>query len=522
MAGSGMTLVLCGNLCQSQSADMRPLWDGFIELQKRLPSEKSVEQIVVHSWNPELADLASVVYEPQVECHEPQRCIEPELMQQIESSIRFDQGSEGLQLSKTSEKILLVLGEASSRARAVQLMEQLSSENEQVLITRWDLGLTDRKYANQLVLDAVLPEEYLYLPYSAEVDEGYSDIWMLAPWQLARRFRCFDRFVFNALSGSNPYLELFTSSGWPRARNKTKYEVLISSPVGQRLHATASKIIRTIQDWSRGDNLLQKIMRRLTGRAQRFLARPPITAENSCVHAYKAKLPVYPAPWALNINAIMKYFILSEGLRGKTRFLSSEDFELTSQSGQLINPQSIILLIRDADEGLVKRLAESPIPLAAIYQIDDDVVREYLPDGNGGWDVSNMQPMSVTLRDQITCALSMITSSKGQIPVVLMAGIERYLACTDWYYMNALMKYIAWRKLDYVGLEHTQHGKPYFEFPDLHMVQSNSFFSQLMGAGTVDGIRKYINDTEFELENTDHTNKKLLEFPVVVRGEKLF
>ena len=133
-----------------------------------------------------------------------------------------------------------------------------------------------------------------------------------------------------------------------------------------------------------------------------------------------------------------------------------------------------------------------------------------------------MQPMSVTLRDHITCALSMITSSKGQIPVVLMAGIERYLACTDWYYMNALMKYIAWRKLDYVGLEHTQHGKPYFEFPDLHMVQSNSFFSQLMGAGTVDGIRKYINDTEFELENTDHTNKKLLEFPVVARGEELF
>ena len=53
-----LTLVLSGHLCRPQSADLRPFWRGFIELQRKLPTSRKLGQIVVHSWNPELAGLA--------------------------------------------------------------------------------------------------------------------------------------------------------------------------------------------------------------------------------------------------------------------------------------------------------------------------------------------------------------------------------------------------------------------------------------------------------------------------------
>jgi hypothetical protein len=299
---------------------------------------------------------------------------------------------------------------------------------------------------------------------------------------------------------------------------------MLSHPISQRVHATVSKIVRDIQGWSQGDTLSQKIVRRLTGRVQRFLTRPPVTVENSCVFDFERKLPVFPAPRALSIQALLKYFILSEGLRSRTRFLTDEDFENTTQSGQLINPQQIVLLVRDEDEATVERLlAGSSLPLAAIYLLGKDVVMEHLPDSNGDWVATMLQPTSAALRDQIACALSAaLANSKGQIPVLTMSGVDRYLACADWYYLNALMKYIAWRDLDYVGLDHTQSGTPYLEFPDLHMVRSGGTFTLLMAAGTVEGIRKYLDDADHELEDIRRANRMPIELPVVAREENLF
>ena len=524
MADYGLTLILSGHLCHPQSADMRPFWDGFIALQKGLPTGKAVRQIVAHSWNPEFADLACAVYEPQVERHERQIYIEPELVQQIDASIRFKSGVKRLEPFVTNELIESVLNKASSRARAVQLMDKSPSRKGQVLLAGWELGQRGNEQVNQLVADAVLPEEYLYLPYSSEVDEGYPDTWMLAPWQLARHFACFETFVLDALSGRNRYLELFTKTGWPRARAKNHYETALSHPFAQRVHAIISKFVRAMQDWSQGDTLFQKIVRRLTGWVQGFLMRPPVTAENSYITGFERKQPVFPAPRALSIRALLKYFILSEGLRDRTRFLTTEDFEITKQSGQLINPQPIVLLVRDKDAKAVERLlAGSPLPLVAIYQLGKDVVREHLLDSKGDWGVTMLQPTSVALRDQIVCALSAaMTNLKGQIPVLLMPGVDRYLACTDWYYLNALMKYTAWRDLDYVGLDHTQGGRPYLEFPDLYMVRFGDAFSLLMAAGTVEGIRKYLDEADQESEDIGHANRMPIELPVVAREENLF
>lgn len=523
--GAELTLVLSGHLLRPQSADLRPFWLGFIELQKKLPAGKPVRQIVAHSWNPDLAPLVRAVYAPQAERHEHQACFYPEFMWQITPPDRFEKGVDRLSSTWKNVSIQSVLGNVRSRARAVELIDELPSPQGQVLITRWDLGQTGGAQVNQLVADAALPEDYLYLSYFSEVDEGYADMWVLAPWADARRFGGLDAFVLDSLAGRNRYLELFSGGGWPRARVKTRFEAWWSHPVGQRFHALASKLVQGVQNRARGDALPHRVVRRLAGPAQRFLSKPPVTAENSCLRGFEARPPVFPAFLALNIHALLKFFILSEGLRDRTRFLTHEDFDLTAQSGQLINPTPVVLLVHDADDNAMARLqAESPLPLAAIYQMHAANLRQHVPDGQGGWGVTALRAAGSAPRDFMACALDAeLNRETGALPVLVMPTVERYLGCTDWFYMNALMKYLAWRQVSYVGLASSRYGKPNLEFPGLQMVRGGGAFSLHTAAGTVDGIRGFLDSADPALvEVSDRAEKMQLEFAAVSPERNLF
>lgn len=525
MATSELTLVLSGHLRRPQSADLRPFWRGFIELQKKLPTGKPVSQIVAHSWNPDLAPLAHAVYAPQVERHEHQACFYPEFMLQVEPPDRFEQGVDRLTSTWKNVSIQSVLGNARSRSCAVELMSELPSPQGQVLITRWDLGQTGGVQVNQLVADATLPEDYLYLSYFSEVDEGYADMWVLAPWVDARRFGRFDAFVLDSLTGRNRYLELFSVGGWPRARVKTRFEAGWSHPVGQRIHALTSKLVQGAQNRVRGGALPQRVVRRLTGPVQRFLSQPPVTAENSCVPGFEAQPPVFPAFQALNIHALLKFFILSEGLRDRVRFLTHEDFDLRAQSGQLINATQVVLLVHEADDAAIARLlAESPLPFAAIYQMDAGNVRQYVPDRQGGCGVTALGAVGCAPRDFMACALDAeLRREAGALPVLVMPTVERYLGCADWFYMNALAKYLAWSRTGYVGLVGPRAGKPHLDFPGIQLVRGGGAFSLRMAAGTAEGLRAFLDVADPDLnEVSDRADRMLLEFPVVVRDGGLF
>ncbi len=525
MPAAELTLVLSGHLRRPQSADLQPFWRGFIELQKRLPASKPVSQIVAHSWNPDLAPLACAVYAPQTERHEHQACFYPEFMLQVVPPDRFEQGVDRLTSTWKNVSIQSVLGNARSRSRAVELMDELPSPHGQVLITRWDLGQTGGAQVNQLVADATLPEDYLYLSYFSEVDEGYADMWMLAPWVDARRFGRFDAFVLDSLAGRNRYLELFSGGGWPRARVKTRLEAWWSNPVGQRVHSVASKFVQGVQNRARGGALPQRIVRRLFGPVQRFLSQPPVTAENSCVPGFEVRPPVFPQFQALNIHALLKFFILSEGLRDRVRFLTHNDFDLSAQSGQLINPTPVVLLVHEADDAkMAHLLAESPLPLAAIYQMGAGNVRQHVPDGQEGWNVTALRAASSAPRDLMACSLDAERRREaGALPVLVMPTVERYLGCTDWFYMNALAKYLAWSRTGYVGLTSSRAGKPHLDFPGLQFVRGGGAFSLRLAAGTEEGMRAFLDVADPDLnEVSDRADRMLLEFPVVVKDGGLF
>lgn len=520
-----LTLVLSGRLRQPQSLDLRPFWSAFIELQKKLPVGKPVRQIVAHSWNPDLAPLAQAVYAPQAERHEHQPCFYQELMLRVEHPDRSEWGVDRLTSTSKNVSIESLLGNAHSRARAVELMDELPSSQGQVLITRWDLGQTGEAQINQLVADASLPEDYLYLSYSSEVDEGYPDMWMVVPWDDARRFCRFDAFVLDSLAGQNCYLELLSGGRWPRARVKTRFEAWRSHPVAQHVHALASRLVLGVQSRVRGNTLPQRSLSRLTGPVQRFLSRPAVTAENSCVPLFEARPPVFPSFLAQNSHALLKFFILSEGMRDRVRFLTQEDFDLSAQSGQLINPIPVVLLIHEANDVEMARLiAESPLPLAAIYQLDAGNVHYHFPDWQGHWGVKALRATGNAPSDLMACALNAeLRREERPPPILVMPTVDRYLGCTDWFYMNALAKYLAWSRTGYVGLESLHAGKPHLDFPDLQLVQGSGAFSLRMAAGTAEGLRAFLDVADPELQEvSNRADRMLLEFPAVVKDGGLF
>lgn len=526
MATPELTLVLSGHLRRPNSADLRPFWQGFIELQKRLPKNKPVRQIVAHSWNPELGTLADFVYKPIAQTHEHQKLFYPEFLNLIEPPDLFERGLDRSKSTWKNVSIQSILGNVKSRAWAVKLLDKMPSSGGQVLITRWDLGQTGSKQVNQLVADASLPENYLYLSYFSEVDEGYADMWILAPWADACQFSSLDIFVLDALAGKNNYLEFFLRRGWPRARVKTHFEELLSFPVWHHFRKLTTKLIQELQHRIEKGSVLQKrIARFLIKIAHRFLLRPPITAENSCVPGHEVYSPIYPSFQALNIHALLKYFILSAGLRDRVRFLTNEDFNIVAQSGQLINPQAIVLFLHNTKAGQIETLLnQSPLPLDAVYVMDSQVVYQYIFDDQKGWSSIELCTAGDSPRDLMIFAFEAeYRRNQKPMPVLVMPSIERYLGCSDWSYMNALVKYIAWSQIDYVGFETSRPGRQYLDFPGLQLVKNAGAFSLNLAAGTLGGIRTFLDIADPDLkEISKRADRMQLEFPVVVNEVTLF
>lgn len=522
-AESDITLVLSGHL----TGDTQPFWRAFIELQAKLPANKVVTQIVTHSLNPELADLISLVYAPQVaECVDFET-LYPKILRQFGTVDIHRSQNAPTNFVLKNESFRTLISSAHSRASAIRLLDKLPAKTSQVLIGYWDLRDSGATNINQIIVDISLPADYLYLSYSPDVDIGYSDGWMLAPWGLARLFGGFDQFMLDAFVGRNKYFELFTKLGWPRARNNSSLTNFLANFFGRSLFTVANKFVRDtfrgLEGDFNGDNLFRKILRRSLRPIHLILTKPPLTAENSCLFESKYSRTVFPQCLALNTGPLLKYFILLNKFRDKVRFLTNEDFESAGLSGQIINPQQIILMVCEGGSLPLQLLSQSPLPLAAIYQLTNGLVYEYSQDSLGNWVPTIFQPLTNTLKDQIVCALS---AAEGRIdcslPLLLIPSVEQYLKCVDWFYLNALMKYIIWDKLDYVAFDCALMGKPCSEFPDLHIVSSHTF-SLFPGAGSIAGIRKLLDHAAPQwIDDRDYEINVPLEFPIVSAGHNLF
>ncbi len=526
MAVAELTLVLSGHLRRPQSADLRPFWRGFIELQKKLPAGKAVRQIVAHSWNPELESLADFVYKPIIQSHELQQLFYPEFLSLIDPPDRFERGLDRQHSTWKNVSIQAVLGNLRSRSMAVKMLDQLPSPSTQVLITRWDLGQSGTSQVNQLVMDSSLAEEYLYLSYFSEVDEGYADMWIVAPWEIAKKFGSIDAFALNCLSGRNNYLQEFCVTGWPRSYVRNGFEKALRNNTVQLILKFVSGFFGDSGAKNLKGGYLSRIKRRLFAPLTRFAERPPITAENSWISKSCDVPRKFPEFLSLNIHAILKYFILMEGLRGRTRFLTGEDFENTGQSGQVINPEAVALLVWSSEEGEVvvrEVLQTSALPISAIIQMGTKV-QIWSEDQHGEWSVQRVDKAFGSPRDRLFFSLEMISKKVGgQQPILILPSLSKYVSCRDWCYLNALLKYMSWKHLGYVGLCEGLVGQSSSEFPGLRHVKGEGAFNLNMAVGTADGVSPYLTCAGHDLSDLGaRASKMMLEFPVVVDKGRLF
>lgn len=526
-----LVLVLSGHICRPQSVDMRPFWKGFIELQRKLPVSRNIRFSAVHSWNPEFADLVKLVYAPDAERHEKQNNFYPEFLHLINPPDYFETDLDRLNSTWKNVTIQTVLGNARSRARAIKLLVELEASQAQVLITRWDLGQTGSSQVNQLVADAALPVEYMYLAYFSEVDEGYADMWILAPMNLAKQFSELDDFVLSSLSGKNDYLNKFCESGWRRSRPKTRCENLIGHGRVRQIRNHLLEFTDYIDKRTKPVGRLNRLVCRIIYPRKHVSNPPALPVENSCVSVASSLHRTFPRFVALNIHALLKYFIIKKGFRPETRFLSQSDFQILEHSGQIINPQPLALIVwsdtsddtGDDEHALNSLLEASPLPLSVVMQLGDKI-RAWTKDDSGNWGCSILNPVAKSSREKLLSGLNFLDNELyGSLPVLILPKAKIYLKCSDWFYLNAILKYTRYHGLDYVGINGDALGKPSLDFPEIYFSRGEDIFSLKRGLGTLRGLYSFVRVAHSDLEVfSKRVNAMQLEFPVVSKSEPLF
>lgn len=336
-----LTIVISGQVCRENSANLYSFWNGFINIQKAINDVDNL-YVVAHSWNPEFDGLVKSVYSLDVLSSEKQPSFAHEYMPIINPVNRFEKGLKRASSTWGKCSPQALIGNARSRTKAVSLLKKLNiAEDSSILAVRWDQGCTGGTEVNRVVFDGSLPAEYLYMSYYDEIDEGYADMWFVAPLSIARDFEKYDQYVLDSLACTNNYFGDFTNSGWSLAikRNAHKYrlkkykKIVLSKFINVVNFELLKRVFSTLENKITGIELRLKNTAHL----------PTISGENSLLIDQETDVS-FPSYQALNNHAILKSFIRYSKLREKTRFLDVNDFE-EKQAGQMINPVDFSYLI---------------------------------------------------------------------------------------------------------------------------------------------------------------------------------
>ena len=371
-----LNIVISGQVVRENSTNLKAFWGGFINIQKSIPDFENIN-VFAHSWNPEVDEVVTRVYAPKKLNSEKQPNFSSSYMPVIQPTNKFELGlkrSESI-WSRISPQSLI--GISQSRSKAISLLEaDHRNDDEWVIATRWDQGLTGSKDVNTIIADQSLSRDYFYLAYYPEVDEGYADMWFYTSVKHAMTFKHYGAYIFDCLSGKNDYFDRFTKTGWPLAMLKEPTSK-IRSKIEQLSILVAYKsldfLTRKVQDNSK----LELKLKGARQRVEKFHKRPFFTGENS-YDVIEGTHVTYPNYQALNIHAMLKSFCFDSGLRDSIRFLHIDDFE-NQKVGRLINPIDFAYVIyshssfSDCWELAIGQAKEClPKNCGKIYLISDD------------------------------------------------------------------------------------------------------------------------------------------------------
>jgi hypothetical protein len=336
-----LVIVISGQIARENSANLKNFWRGFINIQNAIYNIDDLK-IVGHSWNPEFDNLVKSVYNIDILESKVQNSFVKEYMPVINPIDRFEKGLKRSNSTWKRVSYQAILGNAKSRTQAIKLLQKFNlNDNDQVLALRWDAGCTGSKDVNTINFDSSLSESYFYISYYSEIDEGYADMWFIAPYKYAQKFENYSNYVLECFSGKNSFFDNFTKNGWFLAILKNKKMFILN----QYKKALLNKFFRKFPFY-----ILKKIFPFLENKVigveqkiKNMIETPQITAENSFQFETKTDVK-FRNYQALNNHAILKSFIWENNLRQNTRFLDIKDFE-NLPNGQMINPVEFCYVI---------------------------------------------------------------------------------------------------------------------------------------------------------------------------------
>jgi hypothetical protein len=336
-------LAISGQVAREHSYNLINFWSGFVNIQREINVHGPIS-VIAHSWNPELDSLITQVYSPTQLNSEKQQNFVDEYMPIINPVDLFEKGLVRAKSTWRRCSPQALIGNARSRSKVMQLLDNVNSDEvDQVIAVRWDQGVTGSSSVNTIIHDTLLPSEYIYMANYSEIDEGYADMWFIAPYELAKKFSVYDQFALDSLADRNGYLYAFTNN-WPLSIPSDVKLIRIKS----RLRSLFKKFpkVRALKLASFLGSYFNRKAIGFFQRIEKYLSEVRLTGENSILLSATHQGVKWPLFQAINNHAILKYFILEKGLREKTRFLDLDDFDRNQQSGgTLINPVEYALVV---------------------------------------------------------------------------------------------------------------------------------------------------------------------------------
>lgn len=343
-----IVLVLSGQICRENSADLKNFWAGFINIQRNLNIQVENLKIIGHSWNPEYDDLISSVYSPSLYRSEKQPNFLPEFAKELDRIDRFEVGLRRVDSLWRRVTPQSLLGNGYSRSKAAGLLVSGFKDSSRVIFARWDQGQTGSREVNQIIYDSALPYDYIYMANYSEIDEGYADMWIVAPIAVARSFQNYYNFVIDCLTERNNYVSDFSAVGWPH----TIKQKISNSRVKKYIKKVKASLNAGLP---RVTNIYNKITNKLKSLVKIAFNFLPLKYKNKFENykycgehaidiSFDSNEVTWPLYQALNNHALLKYFIIMQGFREKTRFLDVNDFQ-KQERYTLINPIKISIVI---------------------------------------------------------------------------------------------------------------------------------------------------------------------------------
>lgn len=332
-------VVISGQIVRNENPSLMSFWMGFINIQRSLNDLYDYD-FFVHSWNPEYQDLVTSVYNPKKFLHEKQKNF---LGLYISKISKIDKLENKLNRSSSVWKncsFQNILGLSISRSKSVNLLKKYKIDYDWAIFARWDQGVSGTGDVNKIIFDPCLSNNYIYMSYYREIDEGYADMWMVSNTKNALLFSNYYKFVIKCLTENNKYLYYFNNK-WPisnnnsnhdNLKNKIKLSILykLSNLLSNKFFLKLGKFFNNY--FPVNNSYFYQITNKV------FL-----TAENSLINDFSQNIDDYSSKtsWplfkAINNHAILKYFFLSMKKRKFLRFLNNNDFEKINNKGKLIN-----------------------------------------------------------------------------------------------------------------------------------------------------------------------------------------